>query len=119
MTTFPGGGRRGGTDVRNGCSLDNAMVLWYLYGMWPVKNKVPDEKGVEQARQTTAQDKGGSQLWAELRRLKARLGQIELVLSNTRRDVARIDRKNYRDKVEEPATEQPQEDHRFPGALFG
>ena len=88
--------------------------------MKAVLNQVPElEELVNQARQSTAPKEGGSNLWAMLRRQKAQLGQIELVLSALKRDVARIDRKQYREaKDEPPSFTPPRPDAAFPDGLF-
>jgi len=77
--------------------------------MKAVLNQIPGEEiVVEQASQSTASKEGGSNLWAMLRRQKAQIGQIELVLSALKRDVARIDRKQYREAKDEPPSPFPQ-----------
>ena len=82
-------------------------------------NQIPVEEGtVKQAGQSTASRDSGSNEWAMLRRLKAQLGQIELVLSALKRDVARIDRKQYREAKDEPPSSIPQNDNQFPEGLF-
>jgi len=87
--------------------------------MKAVLNQVPElEKSVKEARQSTVPIADRSNLWAQLRRLKAQIGQIELVVSAIKRDVARIDRKQYREAKDEPPSSFPQGDTQYPVGLF-
>ena len=84
-------------------------------------SQIPVDNIVEQASQSTAPKEGGSNLWAMLRRQKAQIGQIELVLSALKRDVARIDRKQYREAKDEPPSSlpnAPNSGYKFPDGLF-
>ena len=79
----------------------------------------PDNgNSVKEAGQSTAPKGDGSNLWAQLRRLKAEIGQIELVLTALKRDVARIDRKQYREAKDEPPSIPLPENERYPAGLF-
>jgi len=91
----------------------------YVLTMKAVLNQVPElEKPVKEASQSTAPTWGGSNLWAVLRRQKAQIGQIELVLSALKRDVARIDRRQYREAKDEPPSISPPGDNQYPQGLF-
>jgi len=100
-------------------TLDIGPRTRYYKGMKAVLHQVPElEKSVNQAHQSTAPIGDRSNLWAVLRRLKAQIGQIELVLSALKRDCARIDRRQYRDKSEEPPSVTPGANEQFPPGLF-
>ena len=86
--------------------------------MLAVKDQLPGVEAVKQASQSTASIGGGSELWGQLRRLKAQLGQLELVVSTIKRDVARIDRKQYREVEKEPPTLPTLTETAFPDGLF-
>ena len=67
------------------------------------KSQIPVKPG-QTASQTNAGTKPTDNLWAQLRRLKAQIESIELAISTARRDINRIDRKQYReDKVLPPS----------------
>ena len=87
-------------------------------GMKAVLNQIPVEEVVEKAGLTTTPGGVGSNLWGQLRRLKAQIGQMELVISIIKRDVARIDRKQLRDAEKEQPSENPQANTQFPDGLF-
>ena len=84
--------------------------------MWPVKKKKVPDKAVKDDSQSTLGNAPGDKLWASHRRLKTQVEAIELALSVTRRDVARIDRKQYREIEKTPATEEAEP---LSPALFG
>ena len=90
------------------------MVL----AMKAVLNQFPELEPVKEVGQSTAPKEGGSNLWAMLRRQKAQIGQIELVLSALKRDVNRIDRRQYREAKEEPPSLIPLGDSQYPPGLF-
>jgi len=91
--------------------------------MKAVLNQVPElERPVKEVSQSTAPKEGGSNLWAMLRRQKAQIGQIELVLSALKRDVNRIDRRQYREAKDEPPSFTPlgvkEGEPQYPVGLF-
>ena len=86
--------------------------------MKAVLNQIPGETVVQQPCLTTVPKGDGSNLWAMLRRQKAQIGQIELVLSALKRDVARIDRRQYREAKDEPPSFNPPGDTQYPVGLF-
>ena len=86
--------------------------------MKAVLSQIPEIEPVKEACQSTAPKEGGSNLWAMLRRQKAQIGQIELVLSALKRDVARIDRRQYREAKDEPPSLIPSGETQFPEGLF-
>ncbi|GAH94980.1 unnamed protein product [marine sediment metagenome] len=87
--------------------------------MWPVKKGQKSETGRQTASQPTAPKREQDTIWAEMRRLKARVQSIELAASAARRDISRIDRKQYRDNGKEPATELPTKEQAYHPSLFG
>ncbi|GAI05257.1 unnamed protein product [marine sediment metagenome] len=56
-------------------------------------------------------------LWAQLRRLKAQVDSLELAASTARRDINRIDKKQYREADKTPPSSVPQQE--LSPALFG
>ncbi len=63
----------------------------------------------ENERQTSSLNDQGRQhlgiLWAQLRRLKAQVASLETAVSTCRRDINRIDKKQYRDNGNTPPSE--------------
>ncbi len=68
------------------------------------KSQIPVNK-VETVSQTHAGNKPTDNLWAQLRRLKAQIESLELAVSTARRDINRIDRKQYREDKSLPPSE--------------
>jgi len=64
--------------------------------------------------------KSADAIWAHLRRLEAQVKSLELALSTARRDINRIDRKQYREVKELPPSEISGDGQReHSAALFG
>jgi len=87
--------------------------------MWPVKKGQKSETGRQTPGLPTAPKREQDTIWAEMRRLKARVQSIELAASAARRDISRIDRKQYRDNGKEPATLLPGKEEVLHPGLFG
>ncbi len=67
---------------------------------------------------TNVPTRGTEHLWANIRRLKAQMASMELALSTARRDINRIDRKQYREDKESPLLENPDNGQKD-SVLFG
>ena len=80
-------------------------------------SQIPGNQG-RTVSQSNGSSKGQDVIWAMLRRLKARTDSIELALSTARRDINRIDRKQYREETKAPPSEISEVDT-LSEALFG
>lgn len=83
-------------------------------------NQIP---GLERSKETVklpADIKARDTLWAQLRRLKAQVANLELAVSTARRDINRIDRKQYREEEKSPPSVIPGDGKQeYHPALFG
>ena len=70
--------------------------------MLPERSQIPQKSG-QPISQNNGPGQGLANLWAEIRRLKSRVLSLETGLSTVRRDVNRVDRKQYRDEAKLPA----------------
>ncbi len=73
----------------------------------PVVSKV--EPGLTNEGSKASSDYGLNKpatLYALVRRIKRRVDELEITLNNLRRDVARVDRKQYRDLEKAPSAPQ-------------
>jgi len=70
------------------------------------KSQIPVKRG-QRERLTTGREYSPNALWAYVRRLKARVEIMETGLTTARRDINRIDKKQYRDIAKEPPAEIP------------
>lgn len=92
--------------------------------MQALKEQVPSkiDTGEEKAsskREPTTPKRGLDALYARYRKLEQRVERLEAVNSTLRRDVMRIDRKQYRE-LEAPAKTEPKNDLAgLPAGLFG
>ena len=98
--------------------MTNGLFGLIMDSMKAVLNQIPELEPVKEVGQSTAPKEGGSNLWAVLRRQKAQIGQIELVLSALKRDVNRIDRRQYREAKDEPPSFIPPAGGRIPGSAI-
>ena len=87
-------------------------------------NQIPVEQG-QNERLSNRPQMAGDKFWAIVRRLQARVESLETGLSTARRDINRIDRKQYRETSEQPPSVKPPPPGNLPGdgqfdrALFG
>lgn len=69
--------------------------------------------------QTYVPTHGTDKLWATVRRLSARVVQLELALSTARRDINRHDRKLYREASEPEPSHNGEKEPAMNAALWG
>ena len=70
-------------------------------------SQIPVNERSKEPVKLPADIKARDTLWAQLRRLKAQVANIELAVSTARRDINRIDRKQYREQENTPPSEIP------------
>ena len=88
--------------------------------MKAVISQIPGTERSKEPVKLPADIKARDTLWAQLRRLTARVANIELAQSTARRDINRIDRKQYREEKELPPSEIPGNGEKeYHPALFG
>lgn len=82
-------------------------------------NQIPGKIG-QTVSLNDAPSRGQNTVWALVRRLKARVDSMELALSTARRDINRIDKKQYREQNSSPPLSIPsKEDNPVSDSLFG
>jgi hypothetical protein len=100
----------GGTKIKGW--LTNHPSLWYYSRMVKaIKEPVPLSNGenIGQSAKAETTNSNLNGLCAEIRRLQARIKDMETQVSTLRRDVNRIDRGQYRAKAEPVLLPQSQE----------
>ncbi|GAI49796.1 unnamed protein product [marine sediment metagenome] len=86
------------------------------------KSQIPGPERSKELSKLPADNKARDTLWAQLRRLKAQVASLELAASTARRDINRIDRKQYREEDKGPPSIIPGIEQDLPQlhpALFG
>ncbi len=77
----------------------------YILLIMKAENSQIPEAGVKTDGLTNPPVKGGVTLWAVIRRLTARVQSLELAASTARRDLNRIEKRQYRGKDNSPPSE--------------
>jgi len=86
------------------------------------ENQIPVEKPKESLSNNLSKPIKADNLWAEIRRLKARVESLETQGSTLRRDINRLDRQNYRGASKlQPSdiVQKPDDGQRLDPVLFG
>ncbi|GAI34198.1 unnamed protein product [marine sediment metagenome] len=65
-------------------------------------NQIPGHQGRKDTSNNVPHSKGTDALWSYIRRLTAQVKSLELAATTARRDINRIDRKQYREEEKSP-----------------